>query len=465
MSGSDLYALTEMLDSNGEMDSQVASATRGDIDNNGWNGGGACNAVQIFAKRHDDVQASVKAGETSARLASYSLDNYSRVQQALEKLGAIHDALQGEDKVQSAASDSMKQALDLSRFERWSQAMTRAESSGEKVPLSKETAESVSRVLQRAGADLPPPPDGQDKGAWVKQALQAYRSWQTQHPGSKLDIDLQTAEQEDKTVFKTKNQPKPTPETAGAPLPPPSSTPAQRAQAALTQQAEAQYGMGMSTLQLIKSTDIGSLSMEQVKQYSTLLQASGVLSQDNADSLLPLTQRGMVDSLSYYKRDLSWLHSMLKLGLTPQYATAAGMVDLSDVNARISNDQQGQRVLERLQRLHETLQSDERVPATASGSLRQASDQAAFDNWARVEQKGARNAQNAGLEYRNQNDVDGIFRVLQRLGVELTPLDGDSTTGQRLQQAWQDYQQWRGSQYGGQAATSLPVKRTIDTFA
>lgn len=140
-------------------------------------------------------------------------------------------------------------------------------------------------------------------------------------------------------------------------------------------------------LQLIKGTDVAGLSVEQLKQYSQLLQTGGALSKDDAESLLPLTQRGMADPMNYYKRDLNWLADMAAQGRTPQFSTVGGMADLANPTGRMRNDQRGQSVLERLQSLHQALQNDDRVRTAPTDNLRQAGDQAAFDKWAQVESK------------------------------------------------------------------------------
>ncbi|MEN2428649.1 hypothetical protein [Chromobacterium vaccinii] len=465
MSGRDLYALTEILAANDEMDGETAAVIRADIENKGWKGSGTVNALDVFSKRRDDEVAGVKAGEVSPRFANYAIKGYERTQQTLEKLAALHDALQSEDDVQSATADGMSQAKDLLSLNRWARSAEQAEAKGEAPVLDRETAESISRAMRRAGMELPPASTDSEDGAWARQALQAYRTWQFRHPGDKLEIDLKPADEADKKVFK--EPAKPSAEAVGEQLPQQAPAgPAKKAAEALAgQQAQAQYGMSLSMLQLIKGADIASLSVEQVKQYSQLLRTGGVLSEDDAESLLPLTQRGMVDPMSYYKRDLSWLADMKAKGLTPQYATAGGMADLANVEGRVRNDQQGQGVLERLQALHQALQGDDRVKAAATDSLGQAGDQAAFERWAHVEQQGARNAEAAEPEFRSQKDVDGIFRILNRLGVELTPMQGDSSASQRLGQAWKDYQNWRSSHPGEGPAVGRAPARGIDAYA
>ncbi|MEO4026682.1 hypothetical protein ABH313_01305 [Chromobacterium vaccinii] len=465
MSGRDLYALTEILAANDEMDGETAAVIRADIENKGWKGSGTVNALDVFSKRRDDEVAGVKAGEVSPRFANYAIKGYERTQQTLEKLAALHDALQSEDDVQSATADGMSQAKDLLSLNRWARSAEQAEAKGEAPVLDRETAESISRAMRRAGMELPPASTDSEDGAWARQALQAYRTWQFRHPGDKLEIDLKPADEADKKVFK--EPAKPSAEAVGEQLPQqaPAGTAKKAAEALAGQQAQAQYGMSLSMLQLIKGADIASLSVEQVKQYSQLLRTGGVLSEDDAESLLPLTQRGMVDPMSYYKRDLSWLADMKAKGLTPQYATAGGMADLANVEGRVRNDQQGQGVLERLQALHQALQGDDRVKAAATDSLGQAGDQAAFERWAHVEQQGARNAEAAEPEFRSQKDVDGIFRILNRLGVELTPMQGDSSASQRLGQAWKDYQNWRSSHPGEGPAVGRAPARGIDAYA
>ncbi|SUX56331.1 Uncharacterised protein [Chromobacterium vaccinii] len=462
MSGRDLYALTEILAANDEMDGETAAVIRSDIANKGWRGSGEVNALDIFSKRRDDEVAGVKSGEVSLRFADYAIKGYERAQQTLEKLAALHDALQSEDDVQSATESGMSQAKDLLNLERWARSAEKAEANGQALVLDQETAESIGRVMQRSGMELPSPASDLEDGAWARQALLAYRTWQFRHPGDKLGIDLKPADETDKQVFKAPATP--STEVAGEQLPQqaPVSPAKQAAEALAGLQAQAQYGMSLSMLQLIKGTDIASLSVEQVKQYSQLLRAGGVLSEDDAESLLPLTQRGMVDPMGYYKRDLSWLADMKAKGLTPQYSAIGGMANLSSVEGRMRNDQQGQGVLERLQALHQALQGDDRVKAAATDSLGQAGDQAAFERWARVEQQGARNAE---PEFRNQKDVDGIFHILHRLGVELTPMQGDSSASQRLGQAWKDYQNWRGSHPGEGPAVGRAPARGIDAYA
>ncbi|MEO9383798.1 hypothetical protein [Chromobacterium phragmitis] len=465
MSGKDLDALAEVLAENGEMDGDVAMSIRGDIEGNSWKGSDERNALEIFAKRRDDTMASVKAGEASLRFANYSIKGYERTQQALEKLAAIHDALQSEDDVRAAANGSAAQARDLMHLERWMRSAEQADAKGEPLAVGKETAEAISRTMLRAGVELPPA-DNLQHGDWARQALQAYRGWTARHPNDKLDIDLKPAEEEDKKVFKEK-PPAPAGEAQGTQLSlqPPSSAAKLAREMQDKLQTEARYGIGMPMLQLIKSTDISGLSIDQLKQYSQLLRDNGVLSQDDVESLLPLTQRAMADPMNYYKRDLNWLTSMQQQGRTPQYSTPGGMADLSDVAGRMRNDQQGQAVLERLQNLHQTLQGDDKVQTAAANGLQQSGDLAAFDNWARVESKGARNADSAELEFRGKQDVEGIFRVLQRLGVELTPLEGDSSPSQRLEQAWKDYQRWRDSHPGERPSIALPPKRGVDVYA
>ncbi|WP_214757799.1 hypothetical protein [Chromobacterium violaceum] len=464
ISGTDLHALAEILAAEDEIGGEVAATIRSDIEVRGWKNSGASNALEIFAKRRDDALAEVKAGEVSLKFASYNIKGYERTQQALDKLAAIHDALQSEDDVQSATGDGMAQAADLLHAERWMRTAQQAEAKGEPLVLDKDTAESIGRVMQRAGATLPPMTGDLEDGAWAKQALQAYRSWQFQHPGDKLDIDLKPAEEEDKKVFK--EPPRPTTDTVGEQLPqqaPPS--PAKLAREALAkQQVQAQYGMSLPMLQLIKGTDVAGLSVEQLKQYSQLLQTGGALSKDDAESLLPLTQRGMADPMNYYKRDLNWLADMAAQGRTPQFSTVGGMADLANPTGRMQNDQRGQSVLERLQSLHQALQNDDRVRTAPTDNLRQAGDQAAFDKWAQVESKGARNAEGVEPEFRSLSDVDGIFRVLQRMGVELTPMEGGSSPSKRLEQAWQDYRRWQDGHPARHSAGGA-VGRGIDAYA
>ncbi|OQS12100.1 hypothetical protein B0T37_06305 [Chromobacterium violaceum] len=464
ISGTDLHALAEILAAGDEVGGEVAATIRSDIEGRGWKNSGASNALEIFSKRRDDALAEVKAGEVSFRFASYAIQGLERAQQALEKLAAIHDALQSEDEVQSATADGMAQATDRLHAERWMRLAEQADANGEPLVLDRETAESIGRVMQRAGAALPPAPAELKDGAWARQALQAYRSWQSRHPGDTLGIDLKPAAEEDKKVFK--EPPRPAAEAVGEQLPQQALPSPQKLgrDALARQQAQAHYGISLPMLQLIKGTDIAGLSIDQLKQYSRLLQDGGVLSRDDAESLLPLTQRGMADPMNYYKRDLNWLASMRQQGRTPQYAAAGNMAGLANEAGRIRNDQQGQAVLERLQALHQALQGDDSVRAVAADSLRQAGDQAAFDKWARIEAKDARKAEDAEPAFRSQKDVDGIFRVLQGLGVELTPMEGDSSPSKRLEQAWQDYRRWQDGHPARHSAGGA-VGRGIDAYA
>ena len=456
MSGKDLDALSELMLARGEMDGDVSCAIRSDIQGHGWKTAGGSNALEIFSARRDETMASVKSGELTMKLADFDLKGHTRVVEALSKLASIHDALQGDDSVTAAADGGMGQAADIQRFDGWLRQTTRGQELGKAGPQpDTETLDAVTRVMQRLGISLPAEGSGAERMA---QAWQAYQSWQAQHPGERPQIDLQ-----------------PPPET---PAEPPRAEPA--AAAAATQPAvveppvrdaaprfllEAQYGMSLPMLQVLKSFDVANASMEQVKQLGRLLQDNGALSQDDADSLLPLTRRGMADPMNYYRRDLRWLSDSQRDGVTPQYRTGQGMVDLANPLGRADNDRQAQSVLGRLAGLHQALQGDDGVREAVEGGLQQGSDLAAFNAWAQAESKGARSSDAAQPAFRNRQDVDGIFRTLRRLGVELTPLDDAVSPGQRLEQAWKDYQGWQASHPDAQPGLRLAPARRINDHA
>ncbi|OHX14534.1 hypothetical protein BI347_14230 [Chromobacterium sphagni] len=463
MSGKDLDALSEVMLAQGDMAGDVAGAISSDIESKGWNTAGDSNALEIFAKRRDDAMASVKAGEITMRLADFPLKTNARVREALEKLAGIHDALQGDGSVQAAASDSMSQALELKRFNDWTRIEQQGAEPGQPpATYDQKTADAVMNTLQRLGVKLPPADDKVGAGDPMAQAWSAYQAWRAQHPDGKLQIDLQAAA--DKAADPSKPEPTEAPAAAAQPATPISM---KRQAQALVQgaQLQAQYGMSLPMLQLLKGFDVANASVDQVKQLGQLLQGNGALSQDDADSLLPLTQRGMVDTIGYYRRDLSWLADAQQHGVVPQYRTAQGMADLANVAGRARNDQQAQAVLDRLAGLHQALQGDDRVQAVADGGLQQASDLAAFNVWAQVERQGARSGDSAQPEFRSRQDVDGIFRTLQRIGVELTPLDGDANVSQKLAQAWKDYQGWSRSHPDAQPALQLAPAARINDFA
>ncbi|OBU87523.1 hypothetical protein [Chromobacterium subtsugae] len=456
MSGKDLDALSELMLARGEMDGDVSGTIRSDIQGHGWKTAGSSNALEIFSARRDETMASVKAGEVSLKLADFDLKGNARVTEALNKLAGIHDALQHDDSVTAAAEGGMSQAADIQRFDSWLRQTTRWRELGEAEPQpDAETIDAVGRVLQRLGISLAGEGNSAERMA---QAWQAYQGWQAQHPGEQPRMDLQPPAET------PAEPPRAAPAAAAV-----ASTPAAAAkparEAAPRFLLEAQYGMSLPMLQVLKSFDVANASVEQVKQLGRLLQDNGELSQDDADSLLPLTQRGTADSMNYYRRDLRWLADSQQHGETPQYRTPQGLVDLASPAGRARNDQQAQAVLDRLAALHQALQGDDRVQEAVDGGLQQGSDLAAFNAWAQAEGKGARSGDDAQPAFRNRQDVDGIFRTLQRLGVELTPQDGAVSPGQRLEQAWKDYQGWRASHPDAQPGLRLAPARRINDYA
>ncbi|MGC0155188.1 hypothetical protein ACPRNU_22240 [Chromobacterium vaccinii] len=460
MSGKDLAVLSDLMQARGEMDGDVSAGIRGDIEAKGWKTAGNSNALEIFAKRRDQAMAEVKAGEVTMKSYDFILQGNARVQEMLNRLAGLHDALQEDDSVQAAADGGMSQAADVKRFNDWSRQQGQRQPDGPAPSFDQDTVDAVMNTLQRLGVGLPPESDLAGGADRMAQAWKSYQAWQAQHPGEQAKIDLQ-APQEKPAM------PPGDPQASAAPAARTEAPASPRRQAdALNQrfQLEAQYGMSLPMLQVLKGVDVANASMDQLKQLGKLLQANGALSQDDADSLLPLTERGMVDPMNYYRRDLESLADAQRHGLKPQYRTPLGMADLANVAGRTRNDKQAQAVLDRLAGLHQALQDDDGVRAVAGNGLQQAGDLAAFNAWAQVEQKGARNSDDAQPGFRGRQDVDGIFRTLQRMGVELTPVDGDARVSQRLDQAWKDYQAWRGSHPGAQPALQLAPAR-INDFA
>ncbi|WP_434628668.1 hypothetical protein [Chromobacterium sp. CV08] len=461
MSGKDLDALSDLMMARGEMDGDVAAAIRGDIEAKGWKTAGGSNALEIFAKRRDQAMAEIKAGEVTLKSYDFMLQGNARVQEMLNRLAGLHDALQEDDSVQAAADGGMSQAADIKRFNDWARLQERQPQGGPAPSFDRDTEDAVMNTLQRLGISLPPQSDQAGAADRMAQAWKSYQAWQTQHPGEQAKIDLQAPQEKPAAP---PSDPQASAEPAAQTAPPLSP---RRQADALSQrfQLEAQYGMSLPMLQVLKGFDVANASMDQLKQLGKLLQANGALSQDDVDSLLPLTEHGMVDPMNYYRRDLESLADTLRHGLTPQARTPQGVFDLANVPGRARNDKQAQAVLDRLAGLHQALQDDDGVREVAGNGLQQAADLAAFDAWAQVERKGARNSDDAQPGFRGRQDVDGIFRILRRMGVELTPVDGGARTSQRLEQAWKDYQAWRGSHPDAQPALQLAPTARINDFA
>ncbi|UTH72896.1 hypothetical protein [Chromobacterium sp. IIBBL 290-4] len=461
VSGRDLHDLLTVLSANHDVDQDLAAYIRSDIESNSWKTTGARNVLAQYGKSRDDEMAAVKAGEMPAGVEDDRLLRFDKIDKMLSKLAGLHDALQKDDQVETAAEGSAKQAADILRLNQWMAAADKAQTAGMPLPeAGADTYFSIIGVMERLGIDLNPDKQELSQTEMLNKARQAYQAWQQQHPGEALAMDLKPeAEKTD-------------PPAAAPPAPaqPPADatdalSPAQRQRQAMdAMNVEAQYGLSVSMLQLIKSTDIERMPIDQFKQYANLLRDNGVLSQNDVDTLMPLTQRGMVDPTRYYRRDLAAIQETLRQGRKPQYSTARGPKDLPDPQGRIANDQHAQAVIDKLSQLHQVLQGDDRVQEMMGNGLQQMDDMAAFQRWSQTEQKGAKTSEAAEPEFRDSQDVDGIFRVLNRLGVELAPLEGNPGDSERLDSAWKDYQAWRKQHPKEQPTIPLTAKR-LDVYA
>ncbi|WP_440030009.1 hypothetical protein [Chromobacterium amazonense] len=461
ISGRDLYDLVDVLAANHDIDPQLAADIRGNIDSNGWKTGMERNALQMYDDARDAVVAAVKSGKQLPRFADSSLRYQEKLLSLFKQLAGLHDALQKDARVETAAEGGARQAANLMRLDRWMASADRNQQQGLPLPpASKDTYFSITETMDALGIDVNPSHEDLTPSATLERARDGYRKWREQHPGETLAIELQTDKPDDAPAPAADAQP-------AAPLP--QEDIQARAQDARQEKAnlmaQAQYGMPIAMLQLIKSVDFNKVSAPQLKQYAGLLRDYGVISQDDADALTPFIRSGEGSPARYFHDDLADASQQVRESIESRDPELNNPQALARQMNRSANDKQALALITRLSQLHQQLQMDDRVQAISGDGLRQAEDLAAFQRWTQVEQKPVNRPDDAVPEFSSKDQAEGILRVLQRMGVALTPQQGNPGPSARLESAWKDYQAWRKQNPAAQPAMPLTPSARLDAYA
>lgn len=461
ISGRDLYDLVDVLAVNHDIDPELAADIRGNIDANGWKTGAERNALQMYDDARDAVVAAVKSGKQLPRFVDSSLRYQEKLLSLFKQLASLHDALQKDERVETAAEGGARQAANLMRLDRWMASADRNQQQGLPLPpASKDTYFSIAEVMDSLGIAVNPSHEDLTPSATLARARDGYHKWREQHPGETLAIELQIDKPDDASAQTANAQP-------AAPLP--QEDVQARAQDARQDKAnllaQAQYGMPIAMLQLIKSVDFNKVSAQQLKQYAALLRDYGVISQDDADALTPFIRSGEGSPARYFRDDLADASQQVQESIESRDPEVNNPQALARQMNRSANDKQALTLIGRMSQLHQQLQMDDRVQAISGDGLRQAEDLAAFQRWAQTEQKPVNRPDDAAPEFSSKDQAEGILRVLRRMGVALTPLQGNPGASARLESAWKDYQAWRKQNPAAQPAMPLTPSARLDAYA
>lgn len=431
------------------------------------------NAIDVVSAQQTERKTLISQGLATRQNMSGALQEGDEVLAALRHLASVHDALQKDDSVRMAAKDSVYQASQNAQFNDWVKLRSssgKLASHGVSLQISSGTetstelqppdnyVESILRVMKRQGMPLTETAKGASNSEKLDQAWKDYQKWQSNNPPLDLKIEL-----EPETDLKLKESKQALENAARA---------AYAAAAYSRDQAEEKapygtaslehvplyqddpqlrYGLSLQTLQLIKRTDVRNISPDQLLKLSQLLQNRHEMSDDSANALLPIRleigQTQQRKTFDWFRNDEQRLINTVSQGHSPKRAETKGgllPVEIADVNAAINNDRQAQSELQRLATLHEILQQDKTVQVAGFDGIQQATDIEAFDNWAESQSMLDRPGKTSAMQYTSKESLAGIFRTLQRIGVELSPTDKDASASEKLNQAWKDYQTWRG---------------------
>ncbi len=461
ISGRDLYDLVDVLAATHDIDPELAADIRGTIDANGWKTGVERNALQMYDEARDAVVASVKSGKQLPRFADSSLRYQEKLLGLFKQLAGLHDALQKDARVETAAEGGARQAANLMRLDRWMASADRNQQQGLPLPpASKDTYFSITETMDALGIAINPSHEDLTPSATLARARDGYRKWRDQHPGETLAIELQADKSDDPSVKTANAQP-------AAPLP--QEDIQARAQDARQEKAnmlaQAQYGMPVAMLQLIKSVDFNKVSAPQLKQYAGLLRDYGVISQDDVDALTPFIRSGEGSPARYFHDDLADASQQVQESIQSRDLEVNNPQAVARQMNRSANDKQALTLIGRMSQLHQQLQFDDRVQAINGDGLRQAEDLTAFQRWTQVEQNPVNRPEDVVPEFSSKDQAEGILRVLQRMGVALTPLQGNPGPSTRLESAWKDYQAWRKLNPATQPSMPLTPSARLDAYA
>ena len=467
ISTDDLAKLTVMMDNNNELPDGAGSFGL-------WvqhfaGSGTTINAMDFTQSKDAQFQAQYASGTVVE--TEYGKSFMQNGKEVLDRLAAIHDALQTDNSVQMAADNTISQAWNNRTLQQWAQ----GEQSGQPSTFDPTIFGQVSSALTHLGVTLTATPANATDAQKQAQAWKDYQAWQAQHPDTKIQIDLMPADKTDSTSSSPTTA---ATSTTSSTTTSSSTSSASGAQSQANAALSARYGYSLQTLQLLKGNDIRQMSADQLRQLTGLMQNRGEVTQQQVDGLQPALQGVSTKPFDYFSKDQQSLSQGLASGLLDakamqnmfdagtynKYANYKGLQrdgqTILDGNAVIQNDQQSQALLSKLADLHDTLQSDAQVQAVGVDGLQQQTNQSAFNTWVSWHSSDP-SASNATPQYRTQADVDGIFNTLQSMGVQLSTAPKDASTSQKLTLAWQDYQRWQ-SEHSSSGTQS--TQQQVDTY-
>nr|WP_199066042.1 hypothetical protein [Chromobacterium sp. ASV5] len=207
------------------------------------------------------------------------------------------------------------------------------------------------------------------------------------------------------------------------------SQPASATQAAAAASATDTYGLSQDMLQIIKSQDVRNISIQNLIQLTRLMRIDGKIDDYTASMAYGLQiDKGLgqkIDAAAYFNQEMDSVKQL----------QASGRIQFQP--SALSGYQGAQQLMQKLAAWHDALQKDDRVQAAPEDGLQQALDSRLLTAWV------SERLQGAAAEH-GEKDWAAISRAMQAKGMALKPMDPGSTVAQRLDAAWQDYQQWAG---------------------
>ncbi|MDE1713698.1 hypothetical protein PWG14_14110 (plasmid) [Chromobacterium amazonense] len=175
----DLVKLTGLLYNHGSVDADSAGtimAIQVDIGRSN-----IIDAKSLFNDKMDLVNDVVTTGRM--QLAHNAIASYQGAQKLMQKLSALHDVLQKDDRIQEASAEALQQATDDFKTQGWISRMQQGTSEGHYVD---QDWDRISGGLQRMGVNLSGIADSDSLDQKLNAAWQAYQAWGQASPHAPL---------------------------------------------------------------------------------------------------------------------------------------------------------------------------------------------------------------------------------------------------------------------------------------